>query len=36
MEKKVGNTIDNFINIGCHGIKLIIFDYIWEPSYPKK
>jgi hypothetical protein len=35
MEKKVGNTIDNFINIGCGGIKLIIFDYMWKPSYPK-
>ena len=35
MEKQVGNTIDKVINIGCHGIKLIIFEYIWEPSYVK-
>ena len=35
MEKDIGQILNNNLNIGCDGIKLIIFDYIWGPSYVK-
>jgi hypothetical protein len=35
MEKDIGQILNNKLNIGCDGIKLIIFDYIWGPSYVK-